>query len=100
MAVMRLSKVYLITLLITLTLFLAPSILTFGAPAYDGQRVDGFPLTFRITGGMCIDIQTNMTVECGNKTIDIIPFIIDLVFVFGVPTLVQVYTTRRRRSIT
>jgi len=52
---MKTTKTFLIIFGILIILFFLPQFITKGAPAYDGQRSYGFPLTYRTYGGLCVD---------------------------------------------
>ncbi len=85
---MKFTKWFWITLAIMVVLFIIPTILTFGAPAYDGQIVYGFPLFFYSWGGLCYSPEGGTlcsSFSYANLIIDIIllagiPFIVNFIF--------------------
>ena len=82
---MRFTKGFWIALGIMGLLFVLPTILTFGAPAYDGQRVYGFPLPFYSWGGLCYSPD-------GGRMCTFISYanlVIDILIMAGIPFIVN-----------
>jgi len=82
---MRFTKGFWITLGVMCLLFILPTILTFGAPAYDGQRVYGFPLPFYSWGGRCFSPDGGMTCT----TSSYINLLIDIAILVGIPFILN-----------
>ena len=73
---MKFTKSFWITSAIMIVLFIIPTILTYGAPAYDGQRVYGFPLAFNSEGGLCPPPGCEYTFNYLNLIIDLLILIV------------------------
>lgn len=82
---MKFTKRFWITLAIMIILFILPTVLTFGAPAYDSQRVYGFPLPFYSWGGRCYSPGGGILCTSFSYT----NLIIDILILIGIPFIVN-----------
>ncbi len=82
---MKFTTSFWITLAIMIFLFIMPTILTFGAPAYDGSQVYGFPLSFYSWGGKCYSPDGGILCTSFSYT----NLIIDILFLIGIPFIVN-----------
>lgn len=72
-----------ITLFITITLFVLPTIQTYKYPNIDGQRIYGFPFIFYSIGGIT-----------GLSSFSLINLVIDLLFLILVPYIVYIISPK------
>jgi len=87
---MKLTIGFWIALVVMIILFFMPTVLTYNAPAYDGERVYGFPLPYYSWGGFCFSPDGGQMCRFVSY-----PFmIIDLLILVGIPLGVNLILLR------
>ena len=92
--IMKFTKGFWIALVIIVVLFILPTILTYGAPAYDGSMIFGFPLPYYSFGGLCLSSDGGGKMCSSFSTLNLV---IDLIILVGLPLLVNYLILRNKK---
>ena len=90
---MKFTKGFWITSGVMITLFILPTILTYGAPAYDSQRTYGFPLSFYSWGGLCYSPDGGKLCTSFSTT----NLVLDVIILIAVPFIVNFISNKLKK---
>ena len=82
---MKFTKWFWISFAVMVVLFFLPTFLTYNAPAVDGSRVYGFPLTYYSWGGLCYSPDGGRLCS----SFSTFNLIIDIIIILVIPFIVN-----------